>query len=215
MDKFFWHGHDTRTLLPDDWEDQVRSVTLSRVRHLDRGRASTSRESDDVGKLRRGRVPGTAVRDELPWLDKLYRTTFLDMAEHLAGEPVSPAEDVRYGVVLNVAIGTDMRLECHVDSNPVEGLLFLTDHPRQAGGELVIGHNPEARSAAEVDADCSTIIPVAGHALFFRGSDNPHYVRFLKNNDDIRIVAAMNYYTETVPESSRPAEINQYLFGEE
>ena len=39
------------------------------------------------------------------------------------------AHDDRYGVVLNVQRGTEMRFECHVDSNPLTGLLFCTDHP--------------------------------------------------------------------------------------
>ena len=38
------------------------------------------------------------------------------------------AADDRYGVVLNVQRGTKMRFECHVDSNPLTGLLFCTDH---------------------------------------------------------------------------------------
>ena len=40
-----------------------------------------------------------------------------------------------------------MRFECHVDSNPLTGLLFCTDH--QAGGELVIANDTEAEGVAE------------------------------------------------------------------
>jgi hypothetical protein len=39
---------------------------------------------------------------------------------------VYAAADERYGTVLNVQRGTAMRFECHVDSNPVTGLLFCT-----------------------------------------------------------------------------------------
>ncbi len=54
------------------------------------------------------------------------------------------ARDERYGVVLNVQRGTAERFECHIDSNPLTGLLFCTDHP--AGGELVFAHDPDAAS---------------------------------------------------------------------
>ena len=40
------------------------------------------------------------------------------------------ARDKRYGIVLNVQRGTTMRFECHVDSNPLTGLLFYTDHQK-------------------------------------------------------------------------------------
>ena len=38
------------------------------------------------------------------------------------------AGDERYGVVLNVQRGTAERFECHIDSNPLTGLLFCTNH---------------------------------------------------------------------------------------
>ena len=35
----------------------------------------------------------------------------------------------------------------------------------------------------------------AGHLILFDGRRNPHYVRPLASDNDIRIVAVMNYYT--------------------
>ena len=58
-----------------------------------------------------------------------------------------------------------MRLECHVDSNPLTGLLFCTDHVR--GGELVVAHDTAAEGLAEIDRACSVIRPQAGQLIFF------------------------------------------------
>ena len=125
---------------------------------------------------------------------------------------VVPALDDRYGVVLNVQQGESMRFECHVDSNPLTGLLFLTDHPA-GGGELVVGHNPAAASIEAVERDCSVIRPHAGHLIFFDGKTHPHYARVLRSRSDVRVVAVMNFYTGSCPESTRPPELNRHLFG--
>ena len=85
------------------------------------------------------------VRDHLPWLYKAYRNEILKLANEVTAEDVSAAQDDRYGVVLNVQHGTRMRFECHVDSNPLTGLLFCTDHPN--GGELVFAHSAGARGS--------------------------------------------------------------------
>ena len=106
-----------------------------------------------------------------------------------------------------------MRFECHVDSNPLTGLLFGTDHPAGAGGELVFAHDPAAADVDAVERDCSVIRPHAGHLIFFDGRHHPHYARPLISESDMRIVAVMNFYTESCPESTRPPELNRHLFG--
>lgn len=105
-----------------------------------------------------------------------------------------------------------MRFECHVDSNPLTGLLFCTDHP--AGGELVIGHDTAATDIAGVQRDCSVIRPQAGHLIFFDARHHPHYARPLAADSDTRVVAVMNFYTESCPESTRPKELNRHLYGD-
>ena len=67
-----------------------------------------------------------------------------------------------------------MRFECHIDSNPLTGLLFCTDH--LTGGELVFAHDAEAADIAAVERDCSVIRPHAGHLIFFDARRHPHYV---------------------------------------
>lgn len=124
-----------------------------------------------------------------------------------------PAADDRYGIILNVQRGTGMRFECHVDSNPLTGLLFCTDHPA-GGGELVVGHDPAAADVDAIERDCSVIRPHAGHLIFFDGRKNPHYARPLALEADVRVVAVMNFYTGSCPESTRPPELNRHLYGD-
>lgn len=106
-----------------------------------------------------------------------------------------------------------MRFECHVDSNPLTGLLFCTDH--SAGGELVFAHDPGAADIAAVDQNCSVIRPHAGHLIFFDARRYPHYARPLAAAASTRIVAVMNFYTGSCPESTRPRELNRHLYGDE
>ncbi len=122
------------------------------------------------------------------------------------------AADDRYGVVLNVQRGTAMRFECHVDSNPLTGLLFCTDH--STGGELVFAHDDTAADIGAVERDCSVVRPHAGHLIFFDARRHPHYARPLAADSDMRVVAVMNFYTESSPESTRPRELNRHLYGD-
>jgi hypothetical protein len=172
-----------------------------------------SREAADVRYITRGRVHAHQVQHRLPWLYQSYRGTFLELAGEACKEKVSPARDDRYGVVLNVQRGTRMRFECHIDSNPLTGLLFCTDHVN--GGELVFAHDAAAASIADVERDCSVVRPSPGHLIFFDARRYPHYVRPLTHASDMRVVAVMNYYTESCPESSRPPVLNTHLYGDE
>jgi hypothetical protein len=48
----------------------------------------------------------------------------------------------------------------------------------------------------------------------FDGRRHPHYARPLASASDVRIVAVMNFYTESCPESTRPQDLNLHLFGQ-
>jgi len=100
------------------------------------------------------------VWERLPWLIDLYRGHFRQLYEEAAGRRLHPTEDQRYAVVMNVQEGGD-RYECHVDTNPIEALLYVTDHPRGTGGELVVANNENAASVEEVDEDCSILYPIS------------------------------------------------------
>jgi hypothetical protein len=172
-----------------------------------------SREGPNVPFIPRGRVHAEQVRRQLPWLHKLYHGAFLDLVNEAWAEPVTTAADDRYDVVLNVQRGKKMRFEAHVDSNPVSGLLFFTEHPA-GGGELAISHAPGTSGIAAIDQDCLIIRPQAGYLVFFDGRKRAHYARQLENDSDLRILAVMNFYTESCPESQRPRVLNHHLYGD-
>jgi 2OG-Fe(II) oxygenase superfamily len=209
--RFRWTTFDVTAGLPPNWQQEIGKVAADADFRQFPRTPVLSREAPEVPSISRGRVHSDQVRVRLPWLYRAYRNEFLTLAEEVGGERVAAARDDRYGVVLNVQRGTDMRFECHVDSNPLTGLLFCTDHPE--GGELVFAHDANAADIAEVERDCSVIRPHAGHLLFFDGREHPHYARRLATSGT-RIVAVMNFYTASYPESTRPSELNRHLYGD-
>jgi 2OG-Fe(II) oxygenase superfamily len=213
LSRFNWTTFDLNGTLPAAWlKDVSEAAGDADFREFPRTPV-LSREAADVRRIRRGRVHADQVRESLPWLYQAYRSVFLELAREAWAEPVMAAGDERYGVVLNVQRGTAERFECHIDSNPLTGLLFCTNHP--AGGELVFAHNPDAASIGAVERDCSVIRPQAGHLIFFDARRHPHYARPLITESDVRVVAVMNFYTESCPESTRPRELNRHLYGDE
>lgn len=201
--------------LPMDWQDDiVAAATRAEFRDFPRTPV-LSREAEHVAHVSRGRVHAHQIRQRLPWLYQLYRGHFLELAALTGKEPVLAAVDERYGTVLNVQRGTAMRFECHIDSNPLTGLLFCTDHPVGAGGELVFGHDPAAADVCAIERDCSVVPPRAGRLIFFDGRQHPHYARPLSSESAMRVVAVMNFYTESSPESTRPRELNRHLYGDD
>jgi hypothetical protein len=210
--RFRWTTFDLNDWLPASWQEEVEAAAAAAdFRGFPRTPVLT-RESPEVQHINRGRVHADQVREHLPWLYKAYRNEFLGLAAEVSTERVSAAQDERYGVVLNVQRGMGMRFECHVDSNPLTGLLFCTDH--HAGGELVVAHDLSAEGLTEVERSCSVIRPHAGQLIFFDARKHPHYARTLDVESDTRVIAVMNYYTETCPESNRPAELNRHLYGD-
>jgi hypothetical protein len=209
--RFQWATFDVTGSLPSNWQLEIDVVaTEADFREFPRTPV-LSREAPDVPYIARGRVHAEQVRDRLPWLYRAYHSEFLALARQACGEPVVAARDKRYGIVLNVQQGA-MRFECHVDSNPLTGLLFCTNHA--AGGELVFANDTTATDIAAVERDCSVIRPYAGHLIYFDAREHPHYARPLIAPDGMRIVAVMNFYTESCPESTRPTDLNRHLYGD-
>jgi hypothetical protein len=211
--RFRWTTFDVHALLPPGWRQEVNSMAADAEFRMFPRTPILSREASDVPGISRGRVHADQIRQRLPWLHALYRGRFLELAREAWTENVVTAGDRRYGLVLNVQRGTSMRFECHVDSNPLTGLLFFTDHEK--GGELVVGNNSAASSLTEIEDDCSVIRPHAGHLVFFDARHHPHYARPLVSESDTRILADMNFYTESYPESTRPTELNRHLYGDD
>jgi hypothetical protein len=210
--EFSYWKRDVASLLPEGWQKEIDAVAAEADFQAFPCTPILSREAPDVTHVERGRVDADTVMRRLSWLYKLYRTDFLELAAEARGEPIDAADDDRYGVVLNVQRGKTMRFECHVDSNPVTGILFLTDHP--AGGELVVSHDPDAVGVDELERDCTVISPEAGQIIFFDGKKYPHYARYLPGESDVRVVAVMNFYTGSCPESTRPPALNRHRFGD-
>jgi hypothetical protein len=211
--RFRWTTFDLTSWLPGDWQQAARAaVAAAEFRDFPRTPV-LSREPERVLHISRGRVHADQVRLNLPWLYEAYRGYFLELASAACAESVVLAHDDRYGVVLNVQRGPMMRFEFHVDSNPLTGLLFCTDHSAGAGGELVFAHDPNAADIESAERDCTVVRPHAGHLIFFDGRRFPHYARPLSTASDLRIVAVMNFYTQSCPESTRPLELNRHLYG--
>lgn len=210
--RFRWTTFDISGQLPEGWPQDIAAIADEADFRKFPRTPILSRESAEVAYVSRGRFHADQVHRSLPWLYRSYRGYFLELAQAVCAEAVVPAEDDRYGIVLNIQRGTTMRFECHVDSNPLTGLLFCTDH--QAGGELVFADDQDAADVGAVEGDCSVIRPHEGHLIFFDGRDYPHYARPLMSESDTRIVAVMNYYTESCPESTRPPELNRHRFGD-
>jgi hypothetical protein len=213
-ERFCWTAFDVTDLLPKYWPDDIKEVAGEADFREYAPTPFLSREAKDVTHIYRGRVRADKVQLRLPWLYKLYRGEFLDLAGQAWKEPLKSALDGRYGIVLNVQQGNTMRFECHVDSNPVTGLLFFTDHPG-GGGELVVANDPDAVGVDALEANGSVIRPQSGQLMFFDGKTYPHYARTLWSADDVRVVAVMNFYTQSCPESTRPDGLNRHLFGQD
>jgi N-acetylglutamate synthase-like GNAT family acetyltransferase len=213
--RFSWRVFDVGELLPGGWQQELLGLAEREASHRTlRPRSVTSREGDPDLMLPVITVSGRVLREQTPWLSSLYDGWFREFAATCSSEVVTTAVDDRYGVNLNVQRGRSMRYECHVDSNPIEGLLYVTDHPKGSGGELVAANHPGATSLEEVDQDCSVLYPEAGKLVFFDAREFAHYVRPLQHDDAIRAVVAMNFYTPSSPESARPNDLNDHLFGE-
>jgi hypothetical protein len=213
VDRFHWTTFDVNSLLPDDWQASVmNAVDVATTTKILLTKHSTSREGGKALALPTAGVGGIEVETRLPWLRQLYETTFRDLAQLTSDEPVSIMSDRKFGVVFNVQSGAD-RYECHVDTNPIEGLLYFTSHPEGQGGELVVSNLGDVGSIQEVDQDATFLHPQAGHLVFFDGRHHTHYVRRLVSDDDIRIVAAMNFYVPSCPEEMRPNDLNLHLSG--
>jgi hypothetical protein len=211
---FQWTTFDVSGMLPPHWRHDVLALAANADFRRFPRTPVISREAADVESIPRGRVHAHQVARELPWLRRLYGSDFRLLAERAVDDVVAAARDERYGAVLNVQHGTQMRFECHIDSNPLTGLLFCTDHAPDAGGELVFSHSREACSQAEIDRSCAVIRSQAGHLIFFDGRCHPHYVRSLTLDEDVRVVAVLNYYLSSFPESTRPRELNRHLYGD-
>ena len=208
---FGWQAWDVRPLLPEGWQRAVLDVAAGPdvTDHWLMSGSVTSRESGPDVKLLTHVVPGDVLAGRLPWLHDLYAGPLTGLAQQTSSEELSGAADIRYGAVLNVQREGE-RYEAHVDSQPRQGLLYLTSHPEHSGGALRVANRGDVRGLAAVNADCTEIYPQAGQFIVFDGRRNTHYVDHLTGRV-IRVVLACNWYTQSSPESARPADLTAHL----
>jgi len=174
-------------------------------------RSTTSREKNRDGIINTALVDGVRIKEDIPWLYSLYRQDFLELAKQVTNQILVCAANDLYGINLNIQAGSSMRYECHVDSNPVQGMLYITTHLPEEGGQLHVANNVDAKNVDDVMKDCATIQPSKGLLVFFDARRHSHYVTALNNNKSLRVAAAMNFYTPTSPESHRPPDLTKHL----
>ena len=213
LDRFSWRSYDLRSILPVDWQDQILATARRAVSKTIHPVSVTSREGNPDLEITLLSVHGDVIREQLPWLHNLYKGHLRDLVQLAFSEPVFAAINDIIGAVIHVQRGTDMRYESHIDTVPTVGLLYVTDHPKGSGGELVVANSPSANSVAEIEADCSIVYPAAGNFVFFDGRRFPHYVRPLVKPDDVRVVVAMDFFTPSCSEEARPDDLNAHLYG--
>jgi hypothetical protein len=173
--------------------------------------ATTSREELSDLQLPVQIVGGISIRRALPWLYDLYRGLFRDLATKCFDEEVLIAKEDQYALNLNIQQGTEMRYECHVDSNPIAGLLYVTTHFEGEGGELIVSNSSNAYGPIQIEKDSVRIFPRKGDLIFFDARRHPHYVSPLTSPGARRISVAMNYYTPSCPEEMRPSDLSKHL----
>jgi len=213
---FDWKEFEVGHLLGHGRSEEIVNFCLNNHNNRElRPFSVTSREADLDLILPVKTTGGKLIKERLSWLYSLYENDFLAYAQKCSDEKLFVASDERYAININLQKGNKMRYECHVDSNPIEGLLYLTDHPKGNGGELVISINSLSKGPAEIREDSVVLYPKKDHLVFFDARENPHYVEPLSDENNIRVVVAMNYYTHNCPESSRPKDLNIHLFGED
>jgi hypothetical protein len=185
-----WTTVDVRSDLPVDWVAQILAVAAHAPTTTLLLAAPTGTEPS--GWVVVHSVDGGEVGRRLPWLTDLYEDVFRRRVERCAGDRVSPAADPRRALSLDVQTGGN-RYQPNEGDRHWGALLHVTDHPEGTGGELVLGHDPQARTIEEIDAACSVIHPEAGHLLLFDARRHPHYVRPLRTPGRSRIAVTMSY----------------------
>jgi 2OG-Fe(II) oxygenase superfamily len=191
------------TLLPRDWESQVRAVAATcGFDTILTGEGSTSRETKPRRRMRVRVADGIAVKASLDWLWKLYAGRLLEFSSRWLGRQLYIANDLRSAVNINVLRGRGAQYEWHVDSNTVTGVLFVTTAGPGAGGSLVF---------AKPGAPRSIVRPRSATFICFDAREIPHRVAPLRGGD--RISIPMNYY-DSATEQPRPEDLDRDIYSQ-
>lgn len=191
-------------ILPKDWIQSIGELVQNYgIKTLLDGTSATSRVESGIGPSNVTIVPGDTIFLHQRWLYDLYSTCFLQHASKLSSSPLRIAMDLTSSININSLDTIGSSYECHVDSNPITGLLFASSLSEEDGGQLVFKTPTNLRI---------TVTPQAGLFLAFDATQTPHFVSPIKSNIR-RISIPMNYYTPE-SESKRPNSLNNYLYTE-
>ncbi len=190
-------------LLPEGWQAKITEV-IRDVGYLTvlTGDSATSREKNASVSIEVVVADGRSVKSALPWLWELYAGEFMEFAAKAFARRLYPANDVRSAVNVNSISGVDGRYEWHVDSNPVTGLLFVSELGVSDGGALVFRDRVRKLNAI--------VRPRPGRFLCFDARDIPHRVAPLRKEIQ-RISVPMNYY-ESSTDQPRPGDLDEKLY---
>jgi hypothetical protein len=192
-------------LLPYGWQAQIAKIVRSfGYKTVLTGDSATSREHNSSVSIEVVVTDGISIVSELPWLWNLYRGQFMDFAAEAFSKKLFPASDVRSAVNINSISGVDGRYEWHVDSNPVTGLLFVSDLSASDGGALVFRDRTRKLNAV--------VRPRSGRFLCFDARDIPHRVAPLRREIQ-RLSVPMNYYESSI-DQPRPSDLDDKLYKE-
>jgi hypothetical protein len=166
---------------PQEFEIHLENAEIQEIMEFARahathivakGRLSGSLEPEETAGLDYHVVSGDVVREKLAWLWNRYSTEWMDLVSNAVGVKCVPCSLDTISVNINALYGAGSRYEWHVDSDAYSGVLFLTDHNEEDGGEFVI----------EVDGRRNIIHPRRGKLILFDGTICPHGVYPLKTN---------------------------------
>ena len=209
---FHWHVFDLAVVLPVGWDTELLDLAQRRAaRHTFRPLMATAREDADA-EIPLETVNGEHLAAEAPWLVGLYTGWFRQLAQQLSDEELFTTTTLNRALSLNILRPDGARYPCHVDSNPMQGLLYLCDLDPSTGGGLVVARDRSAATVADVDAECGVIYPRRGQLYLFDARAHAHYVEPLRS-PVTRAVVTMNYYSPSCPESVRPAGLDEQLFS--
>jgi len=187
-------------LLPANWVQQILKVAEENAYYvkLD-GKSSTSREPVGSNGAEVYVVEGDVVAEKLRWLHNLYQNEFLAFANSNFKPGFIFSSHLKSGVNINLLKGKNARYEWHVDSNPLTGVLFVTTHNKDEGGELIF----------KLANEMLTVYPKSGTLILFDARKIPHTVSPLQK-EGIRISVPLNFYIKG-EDQVRPGDLDTYF----
>lgn len=203
-------------LLIPNWDSKIIKYTTKNAKKISIDPyGPTSFEDENIPPLSYNLVSGEGIKKDLSWLDNLYRTLFYKKAKKFGinilgkkeGKSLVLAKILLSGININMQI-PGQRYDIHIDSNPLQGLLFVTDNPED--GALVVSKYKNVVGEKELLSTSPLYIyPKKGDLYFFNAQQNPHYVQEIKKG--IRISIPMNFYTNNSPETDRDPDLSKSI----